>query len=87
MTQDERKFAERYRTMCKKFCVTITETLRRTITVAADDHAQAEQMVSDGWHNSKYILGSEDFVDVEFEAKPVADGGTANENSGSRAWA
>ncbi len=61
--------------MRRKYSVTITETLKRMVTVTADDQMQAEQMVSDGWHDSKYILGSEDFVDVEFEAKPIADGG------------
>ena len=57
----------------QKFEVTITEALKRTVEVEADDQHEAEQMVSDGWHSSKYILGSEDFVDVEFEAVPVAD--------------
>ena len=57
----------------RKFMVTITETLKRTVEVEAGDPHEAEQMVSDGWHSSKYILGSEDFVDVEFEAVPVAD--------------
>lgn len=56
-----------------KFKVTITETLKRTIEVKANDRQQAEQMVSDGWHDSKYILGSEDFVDVGFEAVPTED--------------
>ena len=56
-----------------KFMVTITETLKRTVEVEADSQHEAEQIVSDGWHNSKYILGAEDFVDVNFEAKPVID--------------
>ena len=57
----------------QNFKVTITETLKRTVEVEADDRQGAEQMVSDGWHDSKYILGSEDFVDVEFEAVPTTD--------------
>ncbi len=61
--------------MRRKYSVTITETLKRMVTVTADDQMQAEQMVSDGWHDSKYILGSEDFADVEFEAEPIADRG------------
>lgn len=60
--------------MRKAYSVTITETLEMTVTVEADDQEQAEQMVSDGWHNSNYILGAENFVDVEFEAIPVVDG-------------
>lgn len=54
-----------------RFKVTITETLKRTVEVEADDQQEAEQMVSDGWHNSKYILDAENFVDVAFEAVPV----------------
>lgn len=54
-----------------KFKVTITEMLKRMVEVEADDQHEAEQMVSDGWHNSKYILDAEDFVGVAFEAVPV----------------
>lgn len=57
----------------QKFRVTITETMERTVEVEADNRQQAEQMVSDGWHDSRYILGSEDFTGVEFEAVPVVD--------------
>lgn len=56
-----------------RFKVTITEALKRTVEVEANDQQEAEQMVSDGWHNSKYILDAEDFVDVEFEAAPVLE--------------
>ena len=55
----------------RRFRVTITETLKRSVEVEADSQHEAEQIVSDGWNNSKYILGCEDFVDVNFEAKPV----------------
>lgn len=54
-----------------RFKVTITETLKRTVEVEADDLHEAEQIVSDGWHSSKYILGADDFVDAEFEATPI----------------
>lgn len=56
----------------QKFKVTITGTLSRTVEVEAGDHHEAEQMVSDGWHSSKYILGAEDFANVEFEATEVS---------------
>lgn len=57
--------------MCRpRFKVTITETLKRTVEVEANDQQEAEQMVSDGWHKSEYILDAEDFVDVAFEAVP-----------------
>lgn len=57
----------------RRFKVMITEILRQMVEVEADDSHMAEQMVSDGWHNSKYILGSEDFIDAEFEAALVSD--------------
>lgn len=57
----------------RNFKVTITETLKRTVEVEADDRQEAEQMVSNSWYNSNYILGSEDFVDVDFEAIPATD--------------
>ena len=52
----------------QKYRVAIIETLRRIVDVEADDSDQAEQIVSDGWHRSEYILGAEDFAEVEFEA-------------------
>ena len=57
----------------RRFRVTITETLKQTVEVVADDQHEAEQMVSNGWHNSEYVLGAEDFVDVDFVAVPVMD--------------
>lgn len=55
----------------RKFNVTITETLKMTIETEADNQQQAEQMVSDGWHNGKYILDADNFVDAEFKAVSV----------------
>ena len=57
----------------RKFKVTITETLELTVEVEADDQQQAEQMVSDGWHRSEYVLDADNFVGVEFKAVPVVD--------------
>ena len=54
-----------------KFKIAIVETLKQTVEVEADDQQEAEQMVSDGWHNSKYVLDAGDFVGVAFEAVPV----------------
>ena len=63
-----------------RFKVTITETLKQTVEVEAGDLREAEQMVSDGWHSSKYILGADDFTDVDFEAAPVAYGSVPKGN-------
>lgn len=58
----------------QKFKVTITETLKMTVEVEAGDKYEAEQMVSDNWHESRYILDAENFTGVAFEAVPVVDG-------------
>ena len=57
----------------KKFKVTITETLKRVVEVIAEDELEAEQKVSDGWRNSEYILDSDCFVDVDFDASIAKD--------------
>ena len=54
-----------------KFMVTITETLKLSVEVEADDRYEAERIVSDGWRNSAYILDADNFVDVAFEAVSV----------------
>lgn len=51
----------------QKFKVTITETLKMTVAVEANDPQQAKQLVTDGWYASKYILGADNFADVDFE--------------------
>ena len=56
----------------KSFDIEITETLQRTVSVAADSREEAEQMVDDGWHNGDYVLDPEDFIDVDF--KTVGEG-------------
>lgn len=48
------------------FKVTITETLRQTVTVEAKDMDEAEQIVSNQWRNSDHILDADNFVGVEF---------------------
>ena len=53
----------------KEYIVTITETLKRQVSVSADSLEDAERMVSDAWRNSEYILDSDHFADVEFSAK------------------
>ena len=58
--------------LSKRFKVTITETLKRTVEVEADEQQQAEQIVSADWRLGGYILDASDFTEVEFEAVPVA---------------
>lgn len=58
----------------KEFDVIITETLRKKVTVEAESPVEAEQLVSDMWHNSEYILDADDFVGVEFECEEEQGG-------------
>lgn len=51
----------------QKYTVSITETLKMTVEVEADDPQQAKQLVTDGWYASKYILDVDNFADVDFE--------------------
>ena len=50
------------------FKVAITERLQKAVIVDAGNLDEAEQIISNNWRNSEYVLGAEDFVDVEFEA-------------------
>ena len=53
----------------KEYDVTITETLKMTVTVEAESQLEAEQMVSDNWRNQEYILDSDNFTGVDFKAR------------------
>jgi hypothetical protein len=50
--------------------VTILETLRMTVDVEAENLIHAEQIISDNWKKSEYILDADNFVGVEFTAVP-----------------
>ncbi len=52
----------------KKFNVIITETLKMVVEAEAQNQQQAEQIVSDRWRNSEYILDADNFCKVEFTA-------------------
>ena len=49
--------------------VDITETLKTKVFVEADSSEEAEEIVSDGWCKSEYILTAEDFIGVSFKAR------------------
>jgi hypothetical protein len=50
--------------------VTITETLRMTVNIEAENLIHAEQIISDNWKKSEYILDADNFVGVEFTDVP-----------------
>ena len=53
----------------KEYDVTITETLKMTVTVEAESQLEAEQMVSDNWRNQEYILDADNFTGVDFKTR------------------
>ena len=55
----------------KPFKVTITETLRKTVEVEAKNRQEAEQIVSENWKNSEYVLDADNFVEVEVASVSV----------------
>ena len=52
----------------KEFDVTITETLKLTVSVEASSKEEAKQMVNDQWRAGDHVLDADNFVDVEFES-------------------
>ena len=53
----------------KEYKVTITETLKMNVVVEAEDQFEAEQIVSDRWHNGEYILDADNFIEVDFDSE------------------
>ena len=48
--------------------VEITETLKKTVEIEANDPDNAEEIAEQNWRNSEYILDAESFDGVEFHA-------------------
>lgn len=53
----------------KNYDVTITETLKMTVSIVADSLDEAEQKAEDNWNASQYILDADNFVEASFHAK------------------
>ena len=70
-TLHEKLEAAKEKAALREFEVTITETLQKTVTVKANSREDAEQIVSDNWKKSEYILDADHFKGVEFEAAPI----------------
>ena len=70
-TRDLDSSPSEYEDSIDRYKVTITETLKLSVEVEAKNQQEAEQIVSDKWRNSEYILDADNFVDVEFEAVQV----------------
>ena len=57
----------------KKFNVTITETLQKTVEVEAESREDAEQIVTDSWYKGDHILDVDCFQGVEFDGEEVRE--------------
>ena len=63
----------------RTFRVTITETLKRTVTVHESELKEptaldAEQTVRDWWRTGQIVLMAEDFSDVDFSVEEYDNG-------------
>lgn len=56
-----------------KYKVRVCEILARTVIVDADDESQAVAKVKGLYENGEIVLGYDDFSDVEFKERGVAD--------------
>lgn len=56
-----------------KYKVRVCEILARTVIVDADDESQAVAKVEGLYENGEIVLGYDDFSDVEFKERGVAD--------------
>lgn len=56
----------------KKYQVTITETLEKSVEVEAESQEQAQQIVSQAWKDGEYILDADSFTGVDFNAEEKA---------------
>lgn len=55
----------------QRYKVTITEISKMDVDVEAESREEAEQIVGDGWRRSEYVLNSDYFDGVEFEAEDL----------------
>ena len=55
----------------KEFKVVITEISKMDVYVEAEDAAEAEEKVSEGWNHGDYILDADNFEEANFEATEV----------------
>lgn len=54
-----------------KYKIEVTEILRRTIEMEADNKAAAIEMVKKMYHNCDFVLDSSDYIETVFDAKEM----------------
>ena len=52
-----------------KYKIEVTEVLKRTIEMEADNEAAAIEMVKRMYHNCDFDLDSSDYIETEFDVK------------------
>ena len=52
-----------------KYKIEVTEILRRTIEMEADNEATAIEMVKRMYHNCDFVLDSSDYIETVFDVK------------------
>ncbi len=69
MQESEKRKQRKEQREMKNYDVTITETLKMTVSIEANSLTEAEQKAEDNWNASQYILDAENFVGASFHAE------------------
>lgn len=57
----------------KKYYITITETLERTIEIVANDENEAKDMAEEQYKNGEIILDYEDHINTDYSTWKVEE--------------
>lgn len=57
----------------KKYYITITETLERTIEIVANDENEAKDMVEEQYKNGEIVLDYEDHINTDYSTWKVEE--------------
>ncbi|MCD8195777.1 MAG: DUF3846 domain-containing protein [Lachnospiraceae bacterium] len=57
----------------KEYDITIAETLKKTVTVEAENSEEAQEIVEDRWRDGEYVLDAESFSEVDYFVEAERD--------------
>lgn len=57
----------------KKYYITITETLERTIEIIANDENEATDMAEEQYKNGEIVLDYEDHIDTDYSTYKIEE--------------
>ena len=66
----------------KEYRVLITETLQKSVIVAASSESEAHRRAEDAWKNAEYLLDADSFQGVEFHVLGESEGNEADKHEG-----